>query len=436
MQTTDIAKKYSELFDELEHCAEIEQKQKIKAMNILMNEMDEEEFNYVFTTELYNKINKMNEEKKITMGNAFYLLKSIGYCKALKSLWIDDFKMSSLSKKFENMIVKEEKKVKEGKNEKLLTNLCECYILLNDRFSSGFLRICIPCLLKAALKKDESKETQKEVETALMTLNCIEHWGKEELELLNMNEIKEIIKYHQKCGNLTCLAYYCAWKFMIFGFGEDKSLESLIVNDLHFERKAARELDELAKRIDWKKINEEEEQLRRIDSKDLLALMGWLEVLKLYFGVCQLWSKEHVELINSIVQVFRAGKDYCREICDDCIDVLKIMTIFGTLKVDDLLKGGAVDVVLEEIKQPTMEDKMEYEILIIFMAISRRLIENKDYETDKAKRKEAKRKLFEMMEDEGLEDIITSLCETFDFLNNKYFGDLLSFNISDNFVNV
>ncbi|KAH7819317.1 uncharacterized protein MONOS_9719 [Monocercomonoides exilis] len=170
-----------ELFYELEDCPEIEQKVKILEMNEMVDEMDEEEFRQVFTVELFNRIDQMIEEKKLSFEKSAVLLKQA-----------------------------------------------------------------------VALKKEESEEAQKEVEMALLALSCINDNDFLEQKLY-LNEIREIIQYHQECRNLSHLAYQSAWKFLMGRFYESKSLEGLIVNELHFVREARRELEDLTRRVDWKK---------------------------------------------------------------------------------------------------------------------------------------------------------------------------------------
>eukprot|EP00770_Monocercomonoides_exilis_P014878 MONOS_14824.1-p1 / transcript=MONOS_14824.1 / gene=MONOS_14824 / organism=Monocercomonoides_exilis_PA203 / gene_product=unspecified product / transcript_product=unspecified product / location=Mono_scaffold01081:2432-2800(+) / protein_length=123 / sequence_SO=supercontig / SO=protein_coding / is_pseudo=false len=121
-------------------------------------------------------MDKMIEEKKMSMENAILLLKHAGYLKVLKNIWILDFRNSSLNKRIEKMIFEEEKK-KEGKNEWLLVELCECFTFLKDGVTlEEFPSVCVPCLLKAALRKEENEESQKEVEMALLALSDIGRW--------------------------------------------------------------------------------------------------------------------------------------------------------------------------------------------------------------------------------------------------------------------
>eukprot|EP00770_Monocercomonoides_exilis_P006169 MONOS_6139.1-p1 / transcript=MONOS_6139.1 / gene=MONOS_6139 / organism=Monocercomonoides_exilis_PA203 / gene_product=unspecified product / transcript_product=unspecified product / location=Mono_scaffold00189:72019-73460(+) / protein_length=285 / sequence_SO=supercontig / SO=protein_coding / is_pseudo=false len=68
------------------------------------------------------------------------------------------------------------------------------------------LKVCMPCLLKVASNKERSKEARREGEMALITLNRIYSFEVIEKEMF-LNEIKEIIQYHQEHHNLTWLAY-------------------------------------------------------------------------------------------------------------------------------------------------------------------------------------------------------------------------------------
>ncbi|KAH7822899.1 uncharacterized protein MONOS_15428 [Monocercomonoides exilis] len=358
IQEPSLEDKFSKLFYELEHCNEDVQRKIIEETNGIVEEMNEEEFELVFTKDLYDKMNKMIEEKKVSMENTILLLKHVGYCDVLKNVWNPFVEESSLSKRFEQMIIDKNEKKKEGKNKKLLANLSECYLLLNRWASSEVILICMHCVLKVAMNKEESEEAQKEVEMALLALSNIAMWKIIE-EKLFLKEIKEIIQYHQKCGNLTRLAYQSAWRFLVSRLWDDNSLEKVIVVEQHFAREAARELEELSKTTGNKAV-----------------------------------------------------------------------------KVEDLLKGKAIDVALEEIHKSAKDDEITAKILKFFLNVSRRL-EKTDDEADEVERKETKRKISEKMEEEGYEDAIISFCEIFDFLNDLYFfSGKLSLNASDYFVNV
>ncbi|KAH7819373.1 uncharacterized protein MONOS_17943 [Monocercomonoides exilis] len=422
-----------ELLAELERCNEDAQKQKIEEMNEIINGMNKEEFRSVFTVELFNRIDQMIEEKKLTLENAILLTKNIGYHNVIVNLFQFDFNMSSLRFRIEKMIAEEEKK-KEGENEKLLVGLCECYFILSFNFTSEMLSICVPCLLKAALNKEESEEARKEVEMALLALSSMGVRRIAEQELY-FQEIKEIIQYHQEHRNLTRLAYQSAMQFLMFRIFYERSLEEVFMNELHFVREAARELDELTKCVDWER-KEGENEIRRKDTKEELIILRWIRTLIRYFSNCTMWKEEFAGLINSIVQLFRAAKDNHREIGSQCVNILRRAVEYRTVGVDGLLKGGAVEAVLEEIQRQTVDDGMLFDCLQFFLNISRRLKEKEKDEKEEDERKEMKRKVFEKLEEEGYEDTITIIHEMFDFQNGKKnYNGKISLDISDYFVN-
>eukprot|EP00770_Monocercomonoides_exilis_P013983 MONOS_13930.1-p1 / transcript=MONOS_13930.1 / gene=MONOS_13930 / organism=Monocercomonoides_exilis_PA203 / gene_product=unspecified product / transcript_product=unspecified product / location=Mono_scaffold00906:1082-2464(-) / protein_length=283 / sequence_SO=supercontig / SO=protein_coding / is_pseudo=false len=270
-QEAENTKKITELFDELEYSDKDAQKQKIGKVNILMSEMDKEEFKLVFTKELYDLTTEM-------------------------------------------------------------------------------LSICVPCLLKVAMNKDESKEAQKEVEMALLALSNI---GWEELDKEQyFNEIKEIIEYHQEHQNLTRLAYQSAWFFLLCRLNDDKSLEEVIVNELHFAREAARELEELAKNVNWKRKEEEE---RGKDTKNERIFVMWLKIFDWYFRLCELQNEGNIGLICSLVQVLREATGY-RIIVHLCILCLSRAVENRAVEIVDLFESGAIDLILENIHQAIFDD--------------------------------------------------------------------------------
>ncbi|KAH7822514.1 uncharacterized protein MONOS_8909 [Monocercomonoides exilis] len=393
--------KFSEMFSELERCNEGAQKQKILEMNELIDEMDKDEFVSVSTIELLYKINHMIYQKKISMGNAVLLLKHVLFCNVLLNMSSHGFHVFILDEKFGKMIVKEGQK-KKKRNEKLLVYLCECYLFFTYTIWPEMISICVPCLLKAALKKEESKEAQKEVEIALLSLSCIDFLSDMEKELY-LNEITDIIKYHQEHRSLTRLAYQSAWRFLIDRFHKDYSLKDIVVNELHFAREAGRELEDLMKCIDWKGKEEENGRM------EVIFIRRWIDVVSIFFNWSLSWNEELAGLIGCLVDLFRASRDNYVEIRKQCICSFEEAVRNPTLKIDDLLKSGAVDLYLEEMKQSTLDERLEFECLQFFLKISERLIEKRDGETNKTKRKELKRKVFEKMEEEGYEDYIIGL---------------------------
>ncbi|KAH7818509.1 uncharacterized protein MONOS_8419 [Monocercomonoides exilis] len=405
--------KFSKLLEELKNCSVTEQKMKIEEMNRLIDEMNKEEIEHVYTTELFNKIYQMIEEEKLTMENAILLLKHMGYCNILKSIYVEDFFFSSLSGRFEEMIVDEEQK-KEGNDEKLFIDLVECYLLLGNRMSVDLHHICVPCLIKVAFKKEEDEETQKEVEMALLALS---NAGYEAVEQkLHLNEIKTIIEYHQEHHNLTRLAYQLAWSYLICKSNNYKNLEDVVVNELHFAREAAKELEELSKCVDWKR---KEERTGKTERKTMDIISRWIGFIHHFFYRFHLENEENVGLFSCLVNVFRASRDNHDEIGKKCVILFYESANNLTVEVDDLLKSGAIDVILEELHRPTLNKGLAFESLKFFYRLSLRFKGKEDDEIKEAKRKELKRKMLEKMEEKGVEDNIINFQKSLKFLYAK-----------------
>ncbi|KAH7819105.1 uncharacterized protein MONOS_2072 [Monocercomonoides exilis] len=434
MQASNKAKKFRELFAELEQCDEEYQRLKIEDMREIIDGMDEDEIRSIFTEEIFNKISKMIKEKKLSMENAIVLLKHVGYHSDIKNVWVYSFERSSLNKRIEKLMIDENEK-KDEKNGKLLINLCECHLLLANGFSSELLSICASCLLKVALNKEENEETKKEVEMALLALKNLGMW-KEIKKDLFLNDTKEIIKYHQEHRNLTQLAYQSAWQFLIGRLFADKSLVDAIVNEMHFIREARRELEDLSKYVDWKRKEEEKERGKGKGRKEENIFMRWVETLTTFFCGCTSWNEEYSGLISSIVSAFRTARDNCGEISRKCIFSLMEAASNRAINIDDLLKEGALDIVLEEIQQQTLNDEMAGECLRFFIEFSRRLKrKTNDENREDENGEEIRKKVFEKIEEEGYEDAVVNFYETIDFLNNEYYYEL-SLDISDYFVNI
>ncbi|KAH7816027.1 uncharacterized protein MONOS_2535 [Monocercomonoides exilis] len=376
-----------------------------------MEEMRRENFQSVFTKELFDKIDEMIEEKKIRMENVRMLMKRVA---------------------FEKMMIEEDQK-KEEKDEKLLTDVCECYALMFDCMIPGnLLVIRLPYLLKAASNKEENEEAKEEVEMALLALTGFGYC--EISEELYLNEIKEIILYHQEHRNLTRLAYQSAWQFLINRLDNDKSLEDTIMNELHFVREAIKELEELTRNVNWKK--EKEEERRGKEAKEEIVILRWFDIIMDNISQCKLRNEEFIRFIGSIVGLYRAAKDSLGRICGVCIFSIALAAKSEPEKVDDLLKGGAIDVVFEELYQQTLEDENVCNCLDAVLAISGRFEGKMDDENGEDENgEEIRKKVFEKMEEEGYEDIITSFHETIGFLNKRLYYQL-SLNISDYFVNI
>eukprot|EP00770_Monocercomonoides_exilis_P016393 MONOS_16347.1-p1 / transcript=MONOS_16347.1 / gene=MONOS_16347 / organism=Monocercomonoides_exilis_PA203 / gene_product=unspecified product / transcript_product=unspecified product / location=Mono_scaffold01665:2217-3449(-) / protein_length=346 / sequence_SO=supercontig / SO=protein_coding / is_pseudo=false len=332
IQELPQTKKFLKLLDQLECYAETEQKQKIEEMNGLIDEMNQKEFELTFTEVLFNKIYELIKEKKLHCENAILLLKRIGCCLTLKNVWNRCFEKSMLSKRFEKMIIEEDQK-KEGKNEKLLAGLCECYLLCKHfSFEEELLSICIPHVLKIASNKEEGIEVQKEVEMALFALRSISSLTRIEKDQF-VNEIKEIIEHHQKHQNLTRLAYRSAWQFFINRLIFNDSLEEMIVNELHFVREVTRELEDLSKCVDWKRKKGEKGE------KEVNALVEWLRTLNAYSFACKLWNEKFSTMICSLDKICRAAREKDRKIFEECICIFVQLAKNEMTSADCLQKG-------------------------------------------------------------------------------------------------
>ncbi|KAH7823064.1 uncharacterized protein MONOS_18631 [Monocercomonoides exilis] len=427
-------KKFNELFSELEHCNEEEEKEKIEEINELVNKLDENEYLSSFTTKLFDDILKMIEEKKLSMGNAVLLMKRIGYCKIKKENENESFSNSLLHDRIQEMIFDEEKK-KEEKNERLLVDLCECYLLLNHVHTSFEMApMCMHFILKVSLKKDENEETQKEAEIALFSLSCISEYVTIKQEIY-LNEIKEIIKYHQEHRNLTHFAYNFAWMFLMRRLFFNSKLETVIINDLHFVREAASEVKKLAGSIDWKN-NEKDEEMKRMKINDIVIVERWLCMIHYFFYSCKFRVEKFIELISCMTSLCRATIDthkiFVRECCSTFFDMMKHQPVLPV--VNDLLKGGAIDFFMEELQRSTLDDIISYMFFKFLKEISISLEGNEENETDDAERKATKQKMVEKLEEEGYEDINTSLCKPLVYSRNKYFCYFVYAGIVDHFM--
>ncbi|KAH7819513.1 uncharacterized protein MONOS_13390 [Monocercomonoides exilis] len=356
MQGMNACQKFGELLSELENCDEDVQKQKVEEMIGAMDEMDREELNSVLTKELFNKINKMMEEGKISIGNSILLLKSVGYCKVLKYLYNTRFDESLLHERFEKMINDENEKKKEEKDEKLLADLCECFLLLHENISRELASMCLPCLLKAASKKEEDEETQKEVEIALLSLSTIRYYRFD--KELYLDEIKEIIEYHQEHHNLTRLAYQSAWQFLIRRILFTRSLEEVVMNELHFAREARRELEKLSKCVDGKR--------KEGDGGKEIIIRRWIDVIDRHLTRYTLWNEELAGVIGSLVQLSRASRDNHPDTSKQCFFIFRRVAERVIVKIDSLLKSGVVGVVLEEMEQSTLNDGIMRDYYLVY----------------------------------------------------------------------
>ncbi|KAH7824841.1 uncharacterized protein MONOS_17458 [Monocercomonoides exilis] len=399
-------KKFTKMLGELECCDKSKKKQIIEEMNELLGKMDKEEFESTFNEDLFDDVDSMIEEKNLSNGIAAMLLKEIGYQKNLRISSNASFKYSVLKLTLEEIITKEERKCKE-KYGWLVVDICECYLLLRNDYHylpEETVSVCVPCLLEVAMNKDRSEKTQKKVELALMALGNVGHLVKIE-RALYLKEITEIIKYHQEHRNLTHLAYQSAWNFLIDRLCNAKSLETLISKKLNFAREAIQELEEMSKRVDWRVEGKTEEDGK---IKEVQIILKWIYTINAFFVFFKTWKEEYVELFHLLVEMCRSSRTFKQGITEKFIILFQITAHMDAVSVYALLKCGAYDQISEEIRLPTMEDEIAQKCLEGFSDLSKRMKGKMTNEVDEMKIKEIKREMFDRLEEEGHEDMITT----------------------------
>ncbi|KAH7822644.1 uncharacterized protein MONOS_7260 [Monocercomonoides exilis] len=182
---------------------------------------------------------------------------------------------------------------------------------------------------------------------ALSSINKYDHIEKG----LYLKGMIEIIKYHQEHHNLTRLGYQSAWQFLISRLYYDDSLERLIVNELHFVEEAARELEGLKRCIDWKGKEEEE-------AKEELLISRWFVIIICYSQIVQMQNDECNKLTRSIIGLCRAAKGSHRRILRKFHSFLCNIILREAESSDCFLCEEAVDFILEEMHQPTIDDEL------------------------------------------------------------------------------
>ncbi|KAH7816624.1 uncharacterized protein MONOS_18207 [Monocercomonoides exilis] len=400
-----LTNKFWKTFLELEDCITTVQEQKIEELNELVNSMNEKELKYIYVKELFWRVDRMIREEKMTLENAILLLKQVGYWKVLKIKDVKNHTGRHLRERLKHMIYEEEKK--EEKNEKKLIDLCECFQLISDKNwaanqNSLLISIFITCLLKVALKKEINEETQKEVELALLALGDIDANTKANKEQY-LDEITEIIEYHQEHHNLTRLAYQSAWGFLVDINDPSSELTYKITNKLHFAREATKELDELWKCADGK---EKENDLK--NSKHTCIIERWGETIHSFLEKHRDCSETTEHLLLTVFKQMRATRDNYRDIFQKYIIAFKILFQKGRYDARTLLKGGAVEYFLEETYRQTPDHVMCIYIFRFFEYIFEQLNKKATEGSDDMERKIIKREIQEKLEKEGFNDAITT----------------------------
>ncbi|KAH7831259.1 uncharacterized protein MONOS_3893 [Monocercomonoides exilis] len=358
----------------------------------------------------------MIKENILNFGNALVILKHMGFCKTINGIKSSGFTDSSLGTRFAMMIVEENKK-KEGINKQLLIDLCECYLLLNDKFSSELRSICGPCLFYVASNKSEREEVKTEVEMSLLALAKLEG-SKENCSYLDV--IDEIIKYHQKHHNLTRLAYQSAWSFLVGYLYSKDYLKVEIMYKMHFARESTSELEELLKRNNLVKKEKSLEEM-----KEVRIIGNWVKILiEVAYHGCNMSRKIFVGLFSLIARLYKATKGFERKISDDCINLFCEVIKLNENPLPVLVRSGATGCVLEEMSQSTLHDNALMDCLQFLHSQSEIITEGIFEDFDETEWN-FKRELFDILEEDGYEDLITSSCCANLFLINEYWFELI-----------
>eukprot|EP00770_Monocercomonoides_exilis_P012718 MONOS_12662.1-p1 / transcript=MONOS_12662.1 / gene=MONOS_12662 / organism=Monocercomonoides_exilis_PA203 / gene_product=unspecified product / transcript_product=unspecified product / location=Mono_scaffold00716:4992-6454(+) / protein_length=395 / sequence_SO=supercontig / SO=protein_coding / is_pseudo=false len=351
------AEKYTEMLFQLRNYSAEEQTQRVGEMNSLMDQMGEDEMDN-HASKVFEEFCRMIEEKKVSLENTISLMKRVGYANIMKSIYA---------------------------------------IYLN--ISPEIIPVYVPCMLNAALKKEESEETRKEVEDALLALNYIEEAHFVRIELFQ-SKIKEIIMYHQEHRNLSHMGYRSAWHFYLNRLLDYSFLGDAIVNELHFVREAARELEELSRSVRMK-----QKEGKVISPEFKYTVNGWLETVLYYRQSGPRAKEDYVPLVQSMVCLRKAARGIENEMFGINSQTYELMALYIAGSVEDLLKGGVFEAVLEEMQRDFIENHKMHDCYKFFLAIQE-LKMRAEPTANEAQKKEIKMKLHEKLEEEGFEDII------------------------------
>ncbi|KAH7819656.1 uncharacterized protein MONOS_17929 [Monocercomonoides exilis] len=280
---------------------------------------------------------------------------------------------------FELMIFEEMSK-KEGKSERLLIDLCECYYLLSDdNINEKMAPSITSCLLKVASNEERSINIQKEVEMALLALSEGSRGtlvkGSQPLE-----EMIDIIYHHNDHRNLTQLAFQSAWRFMINNWHRNSNSQIVVVASMIFLTVVKRELKELIKCVDWKREDEGREKIRS-EPKATQMIIRWLDVLGNFFIMCDKWDDDFNEVVRFVVELFRTARDNEQEISEMCTHALKMLARSKNSSVDIFEKCGVSEMISQEINCRDSNDKITENCTVILLLISAKSKDKADNDT-------------------------------------------------------
>ncbi|KAH7823572.1 uncharacterized protein MONOS_18622 [Monocercomonoides exilis] len=403
-----LKSKLDDLFADLDKCGNVVQKLIIKEINKALEQMNKEDLKYTMTQKLFDNLHSLIDKKKLSLENALAMLKSIGYHKELRKIYGENNSSQALSNRFRKMIENEERKEKKGGNENLLTDLCECYLLLFDgSCEEEISRTVAICLLKVASNKDTSEEAQNKVEIALLAM------GKGNISIVLqdkydyfLNEISEIIRYHQDHRNLSHLSYQSAWFFILYRLKRNKQSENLwkfFVTKKDFYREATKELNELSKCVN--RIKKEKKEMRK-EIKNFYIIERWLHVFTEVVDVQILLVEIQIDIMKCVANISRRTKDSFIGIREKCTDIIMKVLDGGVMNTFDLIGGGAVDAMLEELSRSYMIRSSFCDCSTFFENIHQRLTGTMH---NGAERMILKRMMIDKLEENGFEDVYISI---------------------------
>ncbi|KAH7816104.1 uncharacterized protein MONOS_18253 [Monocercomonoides exilis] len=300
-----------------------------------------------------------------------------------------------------------------------------------DYVAERLCDVCLTHLFKVALNKDESEETRKEVEMALLALSNVNPCDKLNKELY-LSSITEIIKYYQQSSKLTRLAYQSAWNFLINRYQYERGLEEVVLNELNFVKEAEKELEELQRCVDWEK---DESELREME--EVRVMQRWCKLVTDYIEMDSFNEETTCSLVACLVRLCRTAGDNRKNAGWLFLFPFQQILERNRNLLDVLLKEGAVDLMMEKMLQQTLKsEQIKYctdflcELIKIFNARNKarsssskwngvkafvrtllgELSERKRIQNEKeiffAKRKA----IFGKLEENGYEDIVHSYC--------------------------
>eukprot|EP00770_Monocercomonoides_exilis_P000517 MONOS_514.1-p1 / transcript=MONOS_514.1 / gene=MONOS_514 / organism=Monocercomonoides_exilis_PA203 / gene_product=unspecified product / transcript_product=unspecified product / location=Mono_scaffold00008:119626-120946(+) / protein_length=346 / sequence_SO=supercontig / SO=protein_coding / is_pseudo=false len=325
---------------QLGNLRDAERRQKIREMAGLVGGMSKKELGMVSKKEVFDEIEKMVGEKKISFEEVVPLMKQIGCWRMLNDKKNPNFYSSALCKRFELAIGEEEKKT-EGKNEKWLSELCEWMEA----------RICV-------------------------------------------DGLSGIIRRHEEHGNLTDVTCQTAWDLLVLQLKrKEAGLEDVIEGELHFAEETASELEELMGYVNWTEMEKEKEKKKKEKKRR---------------KECRLCSKECVGLVGCVVQLDRTTK-FCEEdMFLNYIEKVEFLMRLESVLIAVLVGGGAVDIDLEGLSQPTLEYLATEHCLGFVSKMLKKLRERTNSDEESTRRWAC-----EKLESEGCEEMILCFMKSF-----------------------